>query len=1625
MLDATDIVRRAPLLIDQQPAEEESSFLGTIGSGLLSGLGMLGNVLDLPGSMFRDVAAGENPFDQWLDPLSHWETGSSVGGRDMLARNLLTGQLFTENKETGMAGWLDDPMEGVQDIAGFAAELAMDPFSWLPGMAAVRAASKGGKALKVTAAGAEAVRAGSKTTQGVTRVLDKAMDVVNTLDPGYHVGKMIQKKAGHKIDPFIIKRKGQAGAAITKGKRAVQRWANEYEMPTTPMNVLQDDLEILKAGPKPSVARDAEVLTQLTPVQQLGRRVGAGFGVDVHYYGGGKESGAALGVSIGDFSNRIWVSGDQLDGGILNVVSHEMLHAVKNTDPDAFNDLVGSILETVDNPQRFMKDAMESYPGWENLADEVKAEEGVAMLAGAMAEDSGVWKRLVDDPKIAPVLQNSFREAMKLTGKHTTSGEAKKINDMLGDFFFGQRATTAGGSDPGKLAQGVMDSFFDLDRIEDYQKGMSEAFPSTSGGTTRIQRGGMVAKDIAQAAVRNMMDITGQLGVALTGSMNYKVLGRTTREVQAMGRMVTGKFEDVGPMLAEPVMAISNELVHHGLMENMDVLDGIRYAVENDEYHHLAKHFGNVEDSENLQIAVRHLKKMFAKVKAMGESVGIKQQVLDDFPDFFPRNMTPRAVSMIEEIEGSIKGGGDNKLFAISSTGKRQQYFRGAITGTNTINEITGSRKVIDSIRNGKGDKAAEFIRTNWQTGLDPRLPHTETTAEGTKFLVQGTDGDMRWIEEGELFREFERIDPGIDMHNDLPGRMNEFGQEIRMSRKNFTAEELGDLNDLDPDVLRQMGIEEEMIGGLDEMGAYSEEELLDFTDDLTAAVAEKSHAAQNINLVTHVTPMSEDVAKNFNITGGAVRDRAAGLKDWMLQKGKNGKGIVDVLEAEGGLYRNNALAEAANRLQNEAYKYSVADSLPKLFSQLIDEGTMFRRTSGIGTGIQGDTLKNIFDTHFAHLDRDKIYNKIRSHNKTIDNLAKDFPEQWKDLVGDMHVPREIVTDLTAVKDFMQLPDTVQGVMNLFRSSTAAFKAGVLSAPARHSRDFFSGQIQNHLAGIFSFESGARMMDVLFDNPSEALRALDQLREYAERNGMKEAAKNQRRVGDAVSWEPTPARGQPVKTVESKISEIRDVPVGSGPPVKMAVLENGNKVRLDRLNVIDNGEDWFTPEMATKAAREWYGALKGDASNVQRDVNLEEVGRLFTEASGGQNVAEALPGTHGSLRSMARDVMDHVIFRKGSKNPIDVEGVQYFTGARAKAGNVRRRGQEGFEEFGWVAASGIVNKNADDANRIVGWLEGMRQGASGKDAFEKVTRVQLDYRPHTFGPLEKVALKRIFPFYSFFSRQSAFLASELMHNPGGRLGKLIRAQHHATSTGENDEQYVPEHVRKQMALPLGESADGGQNYLTGIGLMHEDPVATIMGGLADPQAGARNLLSKMNPMIKGLAEYGLGRSSFQGGPLGGRDLVDMDPSMGRILTQLGIREPTPSGRATPFISRGLEFAVSNSPISRVVSSTKTALDSRKSLLERAANLLTGLKIETVSPEQSRSALRDIGNAIARDAGARSFETFHVPQSLIDYFADDPETQRKLLAINKKREQWNKERRVEIKRKKQEKEGTTY
>jgi hypothetical protein len=114
---------------------------------LIDMLGYVGNLLDLPGSSVRDLLSGQNPFDQWATPFSDENRAS---GRDVLA------PLLGRNEETGMSGWLQNPMEGVKDVAGFGLEMAADPLN-LVSLSPLWRALKGRKAARMTNAGIDAI----------------------------------------------------------------------------------------------------------------------------------------------------------------------------------------------------------------------------------------------------------------------------------------------------------------------------------------------------------------------------------------------------------------------------------------------------------------------------------------------------------------------------------------------------------------------------------------------------------------------------------------------------------------------------------------------------------------------------------------------------------------------------------------------------------------------------------------------------------------------------------------------------------------------------------------------------------------------------------------------------------------------------------------------------------------------------------------------------------------------------------------------------------------------------------------------------------------------------------------------------------------------------------------------------------------------------------------------------------------------------------------------------------------------------------------------------------------------------------------------------------------------------
>ncbi len=103
LLDAANIGRAIKTRAKSKPVEEEQEqeeqpapmpevnkgIVAKTGEAALSGLAMLGNFLDLPGSSVRDVLAGRNPLDQYATPLSD---KNRTSGRDLLRQYGIVGK---------------------------------------------------------------------------------------------------------------------------------------------------------------------------------------------------------------------------------------------------------------------------------------------------------------------------------------------------------------------------------------------------------------------------------------------------------------------------------------------------------------------------------------------------------------------------------------------------------------------------------------------------------------------------------------------------------------------------------------------------------------------------------------------------------------------------------------------------------------------------------------------------------------------------------------------------------------------------------------------------------------------------------------------------------------------------------------------------------------------------------------------------------------------------------------------------------------------------------------------------------------------------------------------------------------------------------------------------------------------------------------------------------------------------------------------------------------------------------------------------------------------------------------------------------------------------------------------
>ncbi len=412
---------------------------------------------------------------------------------------------------------------------------------------------------------------------------------------------------------------------------------------------------------------------------------------------------------------------------------------------------------------------------------------------------------------------------------------------------------------------------------------------------------------------------------------------------------------------------------------------------------------------------------------------------------------------------------------------------------------------------------------------------------------------------------------------------------------------------------------------------------------------------------------------------------------------------------------------------------------------------------------------------------------------------------------------------------------------------------------------------------------------------------------------------------------------QAKEVAAGKNADVADIPVLKRMMTEKG-LEHTNKNATDMLRLIDF-EHQFTSQG------------RGVISEVTGPVELpakqfENLKQGFVGGLGGSN-----PKTLGSAAG------------------------KVLGGAEDATWNLRQgriRGVGGAEKstHALPAAGEAIGEWTETMNRLAPAIELLRKGYDPREVKKLVDRAQISYARRGYTPFENEVMKRLFPFYSFTRGVIPRTIAELAQRPGGRTAQVIRA----TNRGRKPGELTPDYVAETAAIPTGTLEDGSQRYITGFGFQHEDPLSFAGGGV---KGGLLEALSRLNPIAKAVPELASGQTFFQKGPVGGRPLEDLDPLLGRTLSNV-------LGREKPVkLPASLEYLAANSPAARALTTARTLTDKRKWNLGGLANAATGVRVTDVS-QASRDAIeRERVAQVIKDMGGKSFQKVYIPKAELD------------------------------------------
>lgn len=255
-----------------------------------------------------------------------------------------------------------------------------------------------------------------------------------------------------------------------------------------------------------------------------------------------------------------------------------------------------------------------------------------------------------------------------------------------------------------------------------------------------------------------------------------------------------------------------------------------------------------------------------------------------------------------------------------------------------------------------------------------------------------------------------------------------------------------------------------------------------------------------------------------------------------------------------------------------------------------------------------------------------------------------------------------------------------------------------------------------------------------------------------------------------------------------------------------------------------------------RAAR-YYADLAAEGllgGGFLRDAGLESAGTPMTDLMPGVNKM-----TWGTSLQPLVTADNWKNFRNLDKNPVAAAG--------ARAGNL-----------------------SDTINRLTGYNSLLLQGVAPEEAARRMKRAHVDYDSLT--PMERQFRDAVMPFYAYTSRITGEVGRQLMERPGGRYGQGLRVYENLQNPTD-DEQYTPEQLRSQFAVPipedmpfLGAGDADYQRFFTDVDLPGYDQLQMFDPTSASATVG--NLLQGLAPQWRILGELATGKDAFTKEPIG-------------------------------------------------------------------------------------------------------------------------------------------------------------